>query len=82
MKERREVRDFREVLRDEMVMRRQIMDILREAPRTIPAVAEALGRPLREVTLWMMAMWRYGLIEEMGRPDGEGYYSYRTKKED
>jgi len=45
-------RDPSEVMRDEMVMKEKIASLLGEEPRTIPEIAEALGCPPREVTLW------------------------------
>ncbi len=69
-------RSIREIMRDEMVMRDRILALLRESPRTVPAVAEALGAEPCEVMIWMMAMRRYGRIEETGKPDDDGYFQY------
>jgi DNA-binding IclR family transcriptional regulator len=66
-----------EVMRDEMVMHDRITALLREGPMTIPALAEALGYPSPEVVCWVMAMRRYGMLEEEGRADDDGYFSYR-----
>ncbi len=68
-----------ESMREEMLMRRKIATLLAEGPLTIPQIAERLGAPVREVTLWVMGMWRYGLVEETGKSDDEGYFSYRLK---
>ena len=68
-----------EILRDEMVQKDRIAAALRDGPKTIPALAEALGAPAHEVVCWVMAMRRYGQVEEKGRPDGDGYYSYELK---
>ena len=57
----------------------RIAAALRDGPKTIPALAEALGAPAHEVVCWVMAMRRYGQVEEKGRPDGDGYYSYELK---
>lgn len=73
-------RDIGEVMSDEMVMKDKIVAQLEKSPKTIPEIAEALGYPSREVVYWVMAMWRYGTIEETGRPDDEGYYHYRLKE--
>jgi hypothetical protein len=70
-------RDPSEVMRDEMVMKEKIAAVLREGPRTIPEIASALQRPPREVTLWVMAMRRYGKLEELPKPKSEDYYQYR-----
>jgi hypothetical protein len=71
------VRNRREVSRDAFRMQGRIVALLREAPRTIPSLASALGAPTSEVTLWLMAMWRYGQVTPTGKADAEGYYQYR-----
>jgi len=76
MKKRTE-RDTAEVMRDEMVMRDKILSLLTEDRRTIPEVAAALGCSTHNVVLWIMAMWRYGSLVEVGKPNDEGYYTYR-----
>ena len=73
-------RNLNEILRDEMLMRDQIVALLKEGPMTIPSVSEAIGHPTREVMLWMMGMRRYGLLEEVGRPDDDGYFEYELKE--
>ena len=72
-------RDPSEVMRDEMVMKEKIASLLREEPRTIPEIAEALRRPAREVTLWVMALRRYGALEEIPKPKADDYYRYVNK---
>jgi hypothetical protein len=71
----------RETMRDEMVMQDRIIALLRESPRTVPAVAASLGQPAESVLLWMMAMRRYGALVEMGRPDEQGYFVYQLTPE-
>ena len=74
------VRNFGEVLRDEMVMRDKIVALLQNGPKTIPEMAEALGFPAQEVMQWVMAMWRYGKLEETGKANEDGYFQYRLKE--
>ena len=69
-------RNMAEAMRDEMVMRDKIAAHLHDGPKTVPELAEALGFPTREVMLWVMAMRRYGRIEEIGRPNEDGYFEY------
>ncbi len=73
-------RDLGEVLRDEMVMKDRIASLLREEPKTIPEIAEALSCPVREATLWVMAMRRYGSLEEVPKPKAEDYFRYRLAR--
>jgi hypothetical protein len=73
-------RDLGEVIRDEMVMKDRIVSLLREEPRTIPEIADALACPVREVALWVMAMRRYGTVEELPKPKADDYYRYRLAR--
>ena len=73
------MRDLSEVVRDEMVMRDRIVELLGERPRTIPELAEALDRPGHEVLIWVMAMWRYGVVTEVEKARTDEYFSYRLK---
>ncbi len=70
-------RNIAEAMRDEMAMRERILSLLNESPRTVPEVADALECSANNAMFWMMAMWRYGSIEEVGKRDGEGYYRYQ-----
>jgi hypothetical protein len=72
---------MREVMRDEMIMRDRITAILKEGAQSIPEISEALGSPHHETVYWMMAMRRYGMIEEVGRPDVDGYFHYEFKEQ-
>jgi len=73
-------RDPSEVMRDEMLMKGKIASLLLEGPRTIPEIAETLGCPSREVTLWVMALRRYGVLEEMPKAKADDYYRYKLAK--
>ena len=73
-------RDIAEVMRDEMVMKNGILSLLSEEPKTIPEIAAALEHPSTDVMFWVMAMWRYGNLEEVGKPNDDGYYKYRPTK--
>jgi hypothetical protein len=76
-----EARDRAEVLRDEMVFKDRIIALLRQGPKTIPEMANALGSPSPEVVLWVMAMWRYGTLVEAGEADDDGYFQYSLKED-
>lgn len=69
-------RDMQEIVHDEMIMKDRIAKVLKEGPQTIPELAEAMGYPSREVTVWLFAMWRYGEVEVVGNPDVDGYFKY------
>lgn len=72
----RTARGAPEIMRDEMVMRDDIAAFVAAGPRTIPEIADHLGHPRREVVIWIMAMWKYGLLNDTGETDEEGYSRY------
>ena len=67
---------MREVIRDEQSMRVPILNALGNGPLTIPQIAEALGKPAREVTMWVMGLRKYGWVVEIKEVDDEGYFPY------
>jgi hypothetical protein len=73
-------RDMREIVHDEMIMKDRIANLLKDAPRTIPELAEAMSYPSHEVTIWLFAMRRYGQVEVIGKPDVDGYFKYLLVK--
>jgi predicted Rossmann fold nucleotide-binding protein DprA/Smf involved in DNA uptake len=70
------LRPVREVIRDEHSMRVPILTALADGPRTIPQIAEAVGKPTREVTFWVMGLRKYGWVAEIKEVDDEGYFPY------
>ena len=72
-------RGLAEVMRDEMVMKDKIIDLLRGEPKTIPEIAEALECPSHEAMLWVMAMWRYGTVVEVEKGRTDEYFQYKLK---
>jgi predicted Rossmann fold nucleotide-binding protein DprA/Smf involved in DNA uptake len=78
-----EVREHREVLREEMIMRDKILTALREGPKTVPEIAQAVACPVNEVMFWVMSARKYGYLEELKEPTDNGYYEYQLveKKE-
>jgi predicted Rossmann fold nucleotide-binding protein DprA/Smf involved in DNA uptake len=71
-----ELRDMLEIAQDEFIMRDRIRDILKDEPKTIKEIAEIMGYPCREVTIWLFGLRRYGFVEETGRADVDGYFKY------
>ncbi len=71
------LRDLREVMRDELVERDRIAEVLRAGPKTLPEIADALGCPPYEVTQWVMAMRRYGRVRDLPKSRGDDYYQYQ-----
>lgn len=79
--ERKTIRNLDEVMRDEMVRRDEIKVLLQKGPKTIPEIAEELSYPSEEVVLWVMAMRRYGAIEELPKGRADDYYQYQLVQE-
>ena len=75
-------RNALEIMRDEMIMRQRIRDLLGDGPKTIPEMAEALDAPSDEVLVWVMGVRRYGGLEEVGRADENGYFKYALVAEE
>lgn len=70
-------RGFAEVLRDEWIMKDRIAAVLADGPKTIPEIAMLLSAPSPEVTQWVMALRRYGRLEEMPKPKADDYFRYK-----
>jgi hypothetical protein len=71
-------RDVREIVREEHVMRAEILGLLEDGPRTIPEIARALDCPTHEVVIWLMGMRRYGHVRELKGATDEGYFRYEA----
>ena len=72
------IRDVREIVREEHVMRARILEVLGAGPLTIPELAAAIGCPTHEVVLWVMGMRRYGHVREIKGATDEGYFRYEA----
>lgn len=78
--EKRKTRDLGETLRDEMVLRDDIGALLQEGALSIPEISDRLGYPSSEITQVLMAMRRYGFVEELPKSRTEDYYQYQLKR--
>jgi predicted Rossmann fold nucleotide-binding protein DprA/Smf involved in DNA uptake len=76
------LRDVREVMREEMIMRDKVLDAVRDGPKTIPEIAQAIGFPVNEVMYWVMAARKYGYVEESKEPTEDDYFRYSLKIEE
>jgi DNA-binding IclR family transcriptional regulator len=70
------IRDIREVVREEPVMRPAILAALRGRPMTVPEIAQAIGAPTGEVVIWVMGMRRYGWLAEVKGVAEDGFFRY------
>ena len=70
------IRDLREVVREEPVMRRRILAALDAAPLTVPEIAAAIDAPTSETLIWVMGMRRYGWLAEVKGAAEDGFFRY------
>jgi len=66
-------------LKEQKAIRRQICQVIRDAPKTVPEVAKAAGLPAGQVLWHLIAMKKYDLAVETGMC-GE-YYLYQLAEE-
>ena len=69
------MRETREVMREEPLVRARILELLAAGPQSVPELAERAGLPAEEVMVWLMGMRKYGFVAETDQDD-EGYYRY------
>jgi hypothetical protein len=76
------LRDLREVIRDENVMRPLILAAVADGPLSPPQIAAAIDQPESEVVFWIMGMRKYGHLVELRPEDDEdeGYFLYRAAR--
>lgn len=71
----------RALSRDELRMKRAILDLMADGPLTVPEVAGALGITPFEAMWWMMGYVRYGYIAPTGEVTDDGYHRYGLRGE-
>ncbi|OFW68640.1 MAG: transcriptional regulator [Actinobacteria bacterium RBG_13_63_9] len=71
-------RDLREIARDELLMRRRILEALESGALTVPGIAQAIERPAHEAMYWVMGMRKYGYLVEVREANEEGFYLYEA----
>jgi hypothetical protein len=76
------LRNLHEVLRDGMAAEARIVRVLRGGPKTLPEIAAELGEPVREVTLWVTALRRYGRVHDVPKARADDYFRYELSKEE
>jgi predicted transcriptional regulator len=73
------VEQVQALLKEQKDIRRQICQVMRDAPKTVPEIAEASGLPAEQVLWHIIAMKKYDLVIEAGLC-GE-YYLYQRAEE-
>lgn len=72
------MRDVREIVREEPLHRRAILDSLADGPHTVPEIAASIGADERETLFWVMGMRKYGRLAELPEVTPEGYYRFKA----
>jgi len=69
------------LLKEQQAIRRQICQVMRDTPKTVPEVAEATAIPADQVLWHVAAMKKYGLVQDAGLDEDEAYVLYRLAGE-
>ncbi len=72
------MREVREIVRDEPLMRPRILEALAAGPLTVPELAAALEVPGDEAMLWLMGLRKYGRVAEVAGSADDGFFRYRA----
>jgi predicted transcriptional regulator len=54
------------LLKEQKRIQREICQVMRENPKTVPEIAEAVGMPTNEVLWYVASFKKYGLVLENG----------------
>jgi predicted transcriptional regulator len=54
------------LLREQKQMQSAICQLIRETPKTVPEIAEAIDKPSHEVLWFVAALKKYGIVVEAG----------------
>jgi hypothetical protein len=77
-----QIRETREIVREEPFMRSRILDVLMGGPLTVPEIAAVIDRPTHETLYWVMGMRRYGFVRETKEVTAEGYFRYQAVRKE
>ncbi len=79
--ERRRLKGDPGKYRDEMWLQTKILDLLeKKGPLTVNEISRELSWPNDEIMMYLMAMRRYGLVEEAPKERRDRYYKYGKKE--
>jgi len=69
--------ELTDLVKQQTRMKRVVLDAFRTEPKTVPEVANALNLPTHEAMHWVMALRKYGLLEETREVTDDGFYKYK-----
>ena len=61
-------------------IKKKILEILKEEPKTIPQIAKEAELNIDEITYYLMSMRKYGLLTVADIDDDDEYYFYQLKQ--
>ena len=70
-----------EIVQKQTKLKKAILDVFKDGPKTIPEVAEKLNLPPHEAMDWIMALYKYGFLKETSEVTEDGYYKYKLVEE-
>ncbi len=70
-------KELTELVKQQAKMKKMVLDAFKDEPKTVPEVAEALNSATHEAMYWVMALRKYGFIEETEEITDDGYYKYQ-----
>ncbi len=69
--------ELTELVKQQAKMKKMVLNAFKDEPKTVPEVAKALNSATYEAMYWVMALRKYGFIEETDEVTDDGYYKYR-----
>lgn len=70
----------KEAIKSYTRMKKKILEILKEEPKTIPQIAKEAELNIDEITYYLMSMRKYGLLTVANIDDDDEYYFYQLKQ--
>ena len=72
------LRETREIVREEPLMQRPILEALADGPLNIPTIAERIGGVTVVKAQVKIGMRRFGHVVELPEADDDGYFLYEA----
>ena len=70
-------KELTELVKNQAKMKKMVLNAFKDEPKTVPEVAKALNSATHEAMYWVMALRKYGFIEETDEVTDDGYYKYK-----
>ena len=70
------------LLKEQKRVQKEICQVIRDAPKSVPEIAEAVGMPAHEVLWYVASFKKYGLLVEKGMCADYPIYQKVEEKKD